>query len=79
MRSRSEAPLPTEEMTGLSFVPGTLVWVHTDGWSGRMRHPGVLVKVNAKLSRVNYEMKSGMWRERLVPNRAITKRHADEQ
>lgn len=45
------------------------VWVFTDGWAGRMRHPGVLIKRNPKRSRVLFK-----GRERLVPNHAIEER-----
>ena len=45
------------------------VWVHRDGWAGRTRTAGVLVKRNPKRSRV---VIGG--REVLVPNYALTER-----
>jgi hypothetical protein len=64
---------------------GDPVWVHTDGWAGRMRWRAVMVKVNPKRSRVRYLEEATHWRsysgceneEITVPNYAITARLAD--
>lgn len=47
----------------------TRVWVHRDGWAGRRKIPGELLKRNPKRSLVRYEGREG-----LVPNFAITPR-----
>lgn len=49
------------------------IWVHTDGWAGRNRHPGHLVKQCPKRSKVRFDY-AGMAHVRYVPNHAITPR-----
>ncbi|HSV90871.1 MAG TPA: hypothetical protein VLH80_07210 [Nitrospiraceae bacterium] len=50
------------------------VWVHTDGWAGRMKWPGQVLKRNPKRSRVRFE-RLGTTYVKLVPNHAITDRN----
>lgn len=65
-------------MDGLK--PGDPIWIHTDGWAGRMKWRAVMVKVNPKRSRVRYLETATHWRsysgrpgeEITVPNYAIT-------
>lgn len=51
------------------------VWVHLDGWAGRVKLRGELVKRNARRSRVRL-LDSAYGRSGLVlvPNHAITER-----
>jgi len=59
------------------------VWVHYESYAGRGRLAAVLIKRNAKRSRVRYIESGGplnlgakIGTERLVPNYAITERRA---